>query len=176
MKYQWIVLGGFLALLGTMASAKPDQEAQIPPAVFQKVVNCREIAGSAERLKCYDTEVAALDSAQKNNQLVVADREQLKEVKRGLFGFSLPKIKLFGGANSDEIKEIDSTIAAYHFNRGGQLVFTLADGARWQQIDNTFSHPKIGATVHIKHAALGSFFANIDGGRAIRAKRVADSN
>ena len=39
------------------------------PKLFEEVVNCRTIQDSAQRLACYDRSVAALDTAQKSNEL-----------------------------------------------------------------------------------------------------------
>ena len=49
----------------------------------------------------------------------------------------------------------------------------MEDGAVWQQIDTTRlpREPKAGQKVKIKVAAMGSYFANVNGQRAIRMKR-----
>jgi hypothetical protein len=45
-----------------------------------------------------DTKVAALQLAQEQRQIVIVDQQEVREAKKGLFGFSLPQIKLFEGA------------------------------------------------------------------------------
>jgi hypothetical protein len=71
-----------------------------------------------------------------------------------------------------EVNEIESIIASARVNPAGKLMLTLEDGARWVQIDsNKFRLPKAGLPVKIRRAAMGSFFANIDGRPAIRMRR-----
>ena len=61
-----------IAVLG-MVAAVPASAQEIPrtatPKLFEDVVNCRAIQDSAARLDCYDRGVAALDTAQKSNEL-----------------------------------------------------------------------------------------------------------
>ena len=145
------------------------------PPVFEAVVNCRALTADAERLACYDQSVAALAAARDKEDIVVADRATIRETKKGLFGFELPKLKLFGGTerDSDEVKEIESTISAVRNTADGMAVFTLADGARWKQTDggNTFAKP--GLAIRIKRGTLGSYLATIDKGAFIRVVRLA---
>src|SRR3546814_8363946 len=67
------------------------------PEVIAKLFDCRGIADPDERLICYDREVNSVYTAQASKDLVIADREPVKETKKGLFGFSLPKLWIFGG-------------------------------------------------------------------------------
>ena len=56
----------------------------------------------------------------------------------------------------------------------GKWSLELEDGAVWVQTESATlgRRPKDGSTVEIRKAAMGSYFINIDGQRAIRAKRV----
>ncbi len=175
-----LLAGGLLAAttlpMSAPASAKDDSKAGLKrPAIFEDLVNCREVEDPDERLACYDDKVAALDEAQKKDDIIVTDRAAVKEAKRGLFGFNLPKIKIFGGGDDDkdEIKEIDGIIASVS-SRGGKWLITLEDGAKWQQIssERLALPPKAGMPVHIRKAAFGSFLVNIRGQRSIRMRRV----
>lgn len=144
------------------------------PALFTDLVNCRTIANSEERLACFDAKVAALDEAQQKQDIVVTDRETVKEARRGLFGFNLPKIKIFGeNDNAEDIDEISSTITSVS-TQGGKWLIVLEDGAKWLQVDSEqlVTYPKPGMPVVLKKAALGSFLVNIRGQRAIRMRRL----
>ncbi len=147
---------------------------ELPP-VFEAVVNCRALTSDSERLACYDRSVAALATARDKEDIVVADRATIRETKKGLFGFTLPKLKLFGGTekDGDEVKEIESTISAVRDTADGLAIFTLADGARWKQTDggNAFGRP--GLSIRIKRGALGSYLASIDKGAYVRVVRLA---
>ena len=156
------------------ARDKPALPKELPP-VFEAVVNCRALTADSERLACYDRSVAALASAREKEDIVVADRATIRETKKGLFGFTLPKLRLFGGAEGkgEEIKEIESTISAVRDTADGLAVFTLDDGARWKQTDGGNTFAKAGQSIRIKRGALGSYLASIDKGAYVRVVRLA---
>ena len=54
-------------------------------------------------------------------------------------------------------------------------IFTLADGAKWMQTDKRYmDRPKVGAKIHIKKAALGSYMASINKRPGFRVERMAN--
>lgn len=164
-----------VAVLGLVAAA-PAVAQNMPktatPKLFEEVVNCRAIEDSAQRLACYDSGVAALDTAQKSNELYVADKAAMKEARRGLFGFSLPRLKIFGDEDLGDLDELETTIAAVSSGPRG-YVFTLPDGARWMQTDKRYmDKPKVGSAIRIKKAALGSYMANIEKRSGFRIERI----
>lgn len=137
------------------------------------VVDCRRIADSTERLACYDKTVADLDTAQKSREVVVVDREQVTEAQRSVFGLKLPKIKLFGGDDGNEVNTVESVITAVGRNRDGKLVFTIEDGARWVQTDNyTVIGVRVGTRVTLTRGVLGTFFAKFQGSTSAKVARV----
>lgn len=173
--YRQMLLAGGLILPGTALVAQEDRLTQSRPPVFEELVNCRTIADPAARLACYDSKVAAIDEAEKKDELVLADKASMKEARKGLFGFSVPKLKIFGNdGKQDEDFELVAKIASASMANYGKWTIILDDGARWTQIDTTVlrKNPKPGMEVKIRAAAMGSYFANIDGQRAIRMRRV----
>ncbi|MEO0440294.1 MAG: hypothetical protein AAF067_05395 [Pseudomonadota bacterium] len=174
-------------MIGTMflsvspALAKDKDSDNTPPPIFQEVIDCKALTDPTERLSCYDTKVAALEAAQASRQVVVADREQIKEARRGLFGFTLPRIRLFGGGGKDkdrvreeEVKEITTTIKSAKLSPLKKWRFVLEDGARWIQTDTKLParDPKPGDEIRIKRGAIGGYMASIKGQRSIRVKRI----
>lgn len=147
--------------------------AQQLPAVFEAVVNCRTLPTDSERLACYDRSVAALASAREKEDIVVADRATIRETKRGLFGFTLPRLKLFGGTEGEDVNEIEGTLSAVRTTQDGLAIFTLADGARWKQTDGGNAFAKAGQTIKIKRGSLGSFLATLGKGSAFRVVRLS---
>lgn len=150
-----------------------------PPAIYTELVACKDIAEPAARLTCYDEKVAALQTAQSTNQVVIADREQVREARRGLFGLTLPRIKLFDGDGDegDQIEAIDGIIRSARTIRSGKWLIQLEDGAVWQQTDtvrSTMRDPKAGDSITIERAALGSFMAKVNDGRGFKVKRVVN--
>lgn len=150
-----------------------------PPAIYTDLVACVNIAEPTARLACYDDKVAALQTAQSTNQVVIADREQVREARRGLFGLTLPKIKLFDGDGDegDQIEQIEGVIQSARTIRTGKWLIRLEDGGVWQQTEpprSTMRRPKPGDSITIERAALGSYLAKVNDGRGFKVKRVVD--
>lgn len=170
-----LAIAAVLAMTGPAVAEKGDQLTKSRPPVFEELVNCRTIADPAARLGCYDTKVTAMDEAEKKDELVLADRAAMKEARRGLFGFSIPKLKIFGNDGKEEEKfELTAKIDSAYQANYGKWTIILEDGARWVQIDTQVAHksPARGMEIKIREAAMGSYFANIAGQRAIRMRRV----
>ncbi len=161
-----------LIFITPVVSAKDNDVA--PPPVFQAVLDCKAVSDPTERLTCYDKTVESMAAANRDKELVVADRATMKEARQGLFGLGLPKLKLFGGGDSEEVTEIESTIAAFRAAPDGLMIVQLADGARWKQTDGRPQYPKIGDKIRIRKASLGSFMANINEKPAIRVVRMGN--
>jgi hypothetical protein len=170
-----ILLAGSLLLSASAVTGQADKLTQSRPPVFEELVNCRSIADPTARLACYDAKVAAIDEAEKKDELVLADKNAMTEARKGLFGFSIPKLKIFGNdGKEDEKFELVAKIDSAYQASYGKWTIVLDDGARWVQIDTQVlrKNPARGMEIKIRAAAMGSYFANIDGARAIRMRRV----
>jgi hypothetical protein len=166
------VLGALVLTAGLMAKTDKDPELG-PPKAFEDVVACRAIENADARLACYDEKVAALDAAQKSEEIILTDKAAVKEAQRGLFGFEIPKLKIFGGGD-DDVAEIEAVVKTVTANRAGQVTLTLEDGARWQQVDTKILNrePRKGDQVRIRKGSIGSYLVTIQNGPAIRMKRL----
>lgn len=169
-----------LCLAAVPAGAKDKDEAKVAPKIFQDVVDCRKIEADAERLACYDNKVASLETAQQSKQLYIADKEEVKKSRRGLFGLPLPDLGIFGGDDEDEkdedvIKQIEAVIKSVRSSSTG-YVFTLEDGAIWGQTEDRYPGitPKPGQKILIKRGAMGSYMGSIEGRPSFRIKRRID--
>lgn len=167
-----VPIAAVAAMVAAPASAK-DKEPSPLPAQIQELYACRDISDAAARLACFDREVGELSAADQAKEIVFTDRETAKKTRRGLFGFSFPKLGGIFGGDEDEIREIETTLRSASIDRSGKYTLVMEDGAVWVQIDTTKlpRQPKPGQKVKIKTATMGSYFATIDGGRAIRLKR-----
>lgn len=167
-----------LALAG-LAMASPGLSRTQPlasapaPKIFQDVVNCRAIADAAQRLACFDRSVGALADAQASKDLYVADKDAMREARRGLFGFNMPKMRIFGDDDMEkDVDQIETTIAGIASGQRG-FIFILKDGARWAQTDGAYmDRPKAGSTIKIKRASFGSYFGSINGRVGFRIERL----
>jgi len=168
-------IGGLLLLAAPVASAPKKVAEGPPPPQVTQLLNCRNISDSAERLACYDKSAASIGEAVAKRDIVVFDRESVKKTKRGLFGFSIPNLGIFGDDNDTvEIKQIDGTIVSTAFNADGGYVFRLADGSRWSQMDGKpFAiPPRNGDKVVVKKGVLGSFFLAVEGQPGVKVRRT----
>ena len=159
--------------VAAQAADRPPELDKLPP-VFEAVMDCRAIASEAERLACYDRTVASMAAAREKQDLVVADRQTLRETKRGLFGFSLPKLKIFGGTEGESIDAIETSITSVRRANDGMVIFTIEDGARWKQTEGRNSFAKPGDKVKISRGALGSFWAKIGNNSQMRVIRLVN--
>ena len=167
-----------LACAVAVPAAAKDKDAPVRPSQIQELYACRDIADAAARLACFDREVGELSTADAAREITFADRATMKKARRGLFGFSLPNLGgLFGGGDDsdkeDKITAIDTTIESVSIDKSGKYRLTVEGGAVWVQIDGVGSvrEPRVGDKINIKAAAMGSYFAKIEGQRPFRMRR-----
>jgi hypothetical protein len=173
----------FLGALPWTAIARPDgarsDRAGKRPEVFEAVVRCRAITETAARLQCYDTAAANLEQAANRRDVVVVDREQVREDRRRLFGLALPRLGIFGGGDDDgddaeEVIRVVGVVASASQNGFGQWVIRLQDGAVWAQTDNNVLalRPRPGQKVVVNRGALGSYMMRVNNQPGLRVKRL----
>ena len=141
-----------------------------------QLVLCRSIAVEAQRLACFDREVAALDAAESRQDVVIVDRAQITKTRRTLFGLTLPNLSVFGDDHPDSegMARIEGTLKSARQNPYGKWILELDDGAKWIQIDSReiALDPRPGQPIKIRRAGLGSYMANVNGQTGIRVRRV----
>ncbi|PZN99790.1 MAG: hypothetical protein DCF28_12510 [Alphaproteobacteria bacterium] len=170
-----IIAGIFLVALCASAAQAQQPVAQARPELLTRLIDCRSIADGGQRLACYDAAASAFDSAEKQGDVVVVDREQVSVARRQLFGFQLPSMPdiLQRGAQPDVLDSIETTLNRAGQYGDGKWTFSLADGSTWRQIDSEpvrFQN-RAGQSVRVRRAALGSFLLTVDGSRAVRVRR-----
>lgn len=171
----------FAATLAALpASAAAGQERNEPaqrPELFEALVRCRAIAEDAARLQCFDNAAAALQTATERREVVVVDRQQVRESRRRLFGLALPRLPIFGGDDDDDeqdaVDHIESNITSAHQIEYGRWVVQLEDGSTWVQTDNNLiaGRPRTGQPVRVNRAALGTYMMRVNGQPGVRVRR-----
>lgn len=163
------------AALALAAEAALAQTAAQRVDAFDSLVRCRQIADSTQRLACFDAAAARLEQAEKSGDVVVVDRAQVREARKSAFGFSFEGFKLFDRGEKAEpaLERVELVLERASQGRDGKWVFHTADGQVWRQVDREPLNrtPKKGARLEVRTAALGSFFMNVDGQRALRVRR-----
>jgi len=159
-----------ILLVATAADAR--DEAKPRAKLLQRTLDCIAIKTDAERLACYDRTVAALGKGEETHEIVVSDREQIRETRRSLFGFRLPSL-LSGGKDDDELDRLDTTISSVSRSYDGGLVLAVDGGARWIQTDSRAIVGKIrpGDKVTISRGTMGAYFATIPGRPSFKVQR-----
>lgn len=168
------LIAPFVLLAMAAPAAAKDKQPPPRPAQIQELYNCRTIADQSARLACFDREVGELETADTQRDITFADRETVKKTRRGLFGFTLPSLGLFGGDDDeDELKSIDTTVASASQVADGRYRIAMADETVWLQIDDRRLPlaPRPGQKIQIKTAALGSYFLSVEGRPSIRVRR-----
>jgi hypothetical protein len=174
MTFRHILVAASLAALPAAAHAQPAQAQR--PELFEALVRCRTITNDAERLTCFDRAAASLQEAAERRDLVVVDRQQVRESRRRLFGLPLPRLPIFGGGDDDdeeEIRQIDSLVASAYQHGNGQWVVRLEDGSTWAQTDDNLiaGRPRPGQPVRVTRAALGTYMMRVNGQPGVRVRR-----
>lgn len=170
-----LVTGILLLVIGG-SPVQAQQTVEPPrPELLTRLIDCRAIADGGQRLACYDAAASALDSAEKQGDVVVIDREQVSIARRQLFGFQLPSMPdlLQRGTRPDTLDAIETTLTRAGQYGDGKWTFNLADGSTWCQIDSEpvrFQN-RSGQSVRVRRAAMGSFLLTVDGSRAVRVRR-----
>lgn len=149
--------------------------AQIQQSPIDELSACRSISEPEARLSCLDKAAEALIRAHEAGDVTVVDRQQVREARRNLFGFSNVALPSFLGSSDDreEISSIQTSLVRASRDSAGRWAFQLMDGSEWRQVDNESAHirPQSGSEVRVRRAAFGSYFLNVGDARAIRVKR-----
>lgn len=159
-----------IALVGLASPALAQDDS---PGYLDRLATCRSIEEPDARLACYDREVGAVVAASEEGEVRLVDREEVRQTKRKLFGFTIPK-GLFGSDDKEEMDLLETTITRVApYGRSGYLI-TTEEGSVWQ-ISNPpmrFNPPKSGQAVVFKRAALGSFFIRVNGQLGVKGVRI----
>jgi hypothetical protein len=141
------------------------------------LARCRGVAAPDAKLACFETAATALIAARDKREIVVVDREGVRQAKRSVFGFSLPKIRLFGRSGDaediePEVKSIETSVSSVGVVARTLLTLRLADGSTWQTTEQARFSPQAGDPIKIEAGILGSYNAAIRGRGIGKVKRV----
>ncbi|WP_372707129.1 hypothetical protein [Brevundimonas sp.] len=168
------MISSLAALAAASALSGQPAPAQERPETLARLMACRSLADNAARLICFDTAAGALDTAERQGEVVILDQAGVAETRRQLFGFGIASMpRLFGMDGGAEINAIETTLESAAIVGEGRWVFRLADGSVWRQIDYEpvrFQN-RPGQPVRVGKAAMGSFLLTVGSSRAVRVRR-----
>lgn len=161
----------------TIPQAAVPESAAERASVLQAVIDCRTQADAVARLACFDAAAARLEQAETAGEVVVVDREQVREARRQIFGFTVPAFDLFGARGGavrpeDRVDDLETTLASMSVGRDGHRVFRLENGQVWRQFGQEDVFARSGAAVRIRRGTIGSYFISIGGRAGVRAQRM----
>nr|WP_294848560.1 hypothetical protein [uncultured Sphingomonas sp.] len=168
----------FLAATALVANPVVAKDQPAAPSPLVRALDaCRAIADDAQRLACFDKSSTALVEAANSGAVSVVDRGQLRQARRSLFGFSMPKLPFFAGDKSaeDDTGILESQITATKGLPYDRYRITIKDGdAVWETTETRTNlwPPKAGQKIIIQRGPLGSYFLKFDGQLGVKGKRV----
>ena len=166
---------------GVLLGAAPALNAQDDGAdaggdYLERLKACQSVEDDTARLDCFDSAVGNIVTATEAGDVQVVDREDVRETRRSLFGFTLPNIGLFGGGDDDEEDDetLTTTIEFVRYLSSRKAQITTAEGAVWEMKNIPRRQRRIepGDTVVFKKASLGYFFLRINGQRGVKGRRI----
>ena len=170
-KPHFVALGAAGLACAAPALAQQQQPAGTPNALAG-LMSCRALTQDAQRLACFDREAQRLGTSVQAREVVVVDRESIRESRRSLFGLRLPRIAIFDN-DEDAPKEIKSSISKVDKLNFDRHQLTLSDGSVWRTMEDVQGFfPRAGEEIVVSKAGIAGYRARIDGGRALRVERV----
>lgn len=172
-----VALVALAALVCGLPAAAQETDAVAAPSsdYIAELRACSAIADATQRLACFDTAVGAVVAATDSGEVTIVDREDVRETRRSLFGFTMPKGGIFGGSDDEDVSSmLESTITDVRKLRGDTYVIVITEGSKWQMsnVPMRLRPPRVGDAVVFKEAALGSYFIRIAGQTGVKGRRI----
>ncbi|HEX6218593.1 MAG TPA: hypothetical protein VFZ35_04895 [Sphingomicrobium sp.] len=164
------------AIVATSAGAKDRDPPRTSPLI-NAISACRQINDPAQRLACFDKASGDLIAATEKGDVSVVDRAELRQARRSLFGFNMPRLPFFSGDKSaeDVSDKLISKVKAVRALPHDRYQVRLEDGgALWETLESygAFHAPKVGDTVEINRGPLGSYIIRFGRQRGIKGRRI----
>ena len=178
MSARWNLAFAMLLFCGCEAVAQSPSSSD---RVLRSFGQCRAVTDRDARLDCFDKAATALETAVKARDVTIVDRQEVRKARQSLFGFTIPRVGLFGGGDSEEkdrggaeeFAELNTTVVSARPAANGRIEFRVAEGdALWVTTDPMGFPPKAGAKVRIRKGALGNYFISFAGERSVRGMRL----
>ena len=173
---QWNVMFAAAAVVLLLPSpASADEPERASADHLSALRACQGLVEPAARLSCYDAAAAAVIAATDKGELKIVDSAEIKQTRRGLFGFHLPDLGLFGGGDGEpDMDMLETAITSVRYTGDDAFLFKTKEGATWQVTNAPARLREVhsGDAVVFKKAAMGSYFIRIDGQMGVKGKRV----
>lgn len=149
------------------------QKPKDPTGPLESLRNCAEMIENDMRLACYDAAIAKLLVQQEAGEIRLVDKEDIAETRRSLFGFSLPKLGVFGSGDDTESNVLKSKIVSVRRLGSDKWLISITEGSVWQ-VSNAPRRfkPEVGDPIELEKAAMSSYWVRLDGALGVKGRRV----
>lgn len=162
-----------LAVAACVAAPANAQDAEDRGNQLQALRDCRTIEQNEARLTCFDAAVDSVIARQDSGELQVLDKEDVAETRRGLFGFSLPKIGIFSSDDDEENSILQSRITGLRRLRSDHWEIEISEGSVWRATNTPRQfRPEVGDEVELEKAAMTSYWLRVNGALGVKASRI----
>lgn len=164
-------LYSILALMMFSASAPSSAQTDgiaAPASPLSKLYECKAIAAPTERLACYDSAVAIVETREAKKEIVTIDSTTATKLKREAFGFSLPSLPKLGLPASKDAKDTDDLEFAVKTVSQSRraITITMENGQIWKGVSGRLNYiPRGDLTARISRGALGSYRLSLSNGK-----------
>jgi len=166
-----------LVCLGVAISFAPILRAQTLEGQLRA---CRAETDAARRLQCYDRAAASIDTSTTAPEpnpspaaVAIQGNAETRPANSKADEFGVSEGPLAAKKHAASIKQITANVSAIQFRPGGQLLITLDNDQVWLQNQAMPYFPlKVGDTVEIRAAAIGSYSLLAPSKRATKVTRV----
>jgi hypothetical protein len=136
---------------------------RLPP----ELRSCVAIQRNAERLACFDRAIEVLAAGKDGAALAAATPESS-------FGLttSVRETPASSEGESGDLQSVQATVKGFS-RADGSLVIRLDNGQSWRQLSGGDTLLKVGDSVTIDRAALGSFQMKVPSGRSAKVRRIS---
>jgi hypothetical protein len=176
-------LSGAIALCCSFSSlaaqdSAPESSGLAESPLVEKLEDCTTIADDAQRLACFDREVAALVAATGAGALRVVEEQDITEARKKLFGYQVPDAGIFATRNEEEreaAQTLVSTITRVRKVGSKEYHIWIEEGdAVWRMKGTSirFRAPEVGDPVEFKPATMGTYWIRVDGRKGVRGNRI----
>lgn len=170
----------FVAIFGVIATPAIAQEKQASPSYVDEMRRCASISNDDARLACFDAASAELVADFDSGEVRLVRTEEVEKTRRGVFGFSIPSIRLFGGRDDegDDVQPLDkmtSTITRVWRYGDDDYRIQIEEGDAIWEMTNTpsrFREPKVGDSVELEKAAMQSYWVRVNGRLGVKGRRI----
>jgi hypothetical protein len=156
----------------TAVVAVPNTWGQGVPAAVRA---CASETDAAARLACFDREVAratASDSGAAAVPVPAAAPQLSPEERFGIRGELAREVEARTKVGNPDLERLTSKVTAMSRSPNGEMTVTIENGQVWAEREPGALRVRVGETVTIRTAALGSFLLTGTNGRAARVYRL----